>query len=415
MKTASRKLLVLVFATALALFASRPANAQATGTDVITFQTSLQNLTSWLAQQAANNPGQQSLANQLQAQINTMTASQMTSVASAFNIPAFATAVTNLTGYAPPPPPPDPPASLTQPDYSICRPTTSLTVGVTPTSLTIFPLAVGGPIPSDDTAVSLLDAAISVAKLASVTADRLCDSIVAPGTNVPSCVAALVVDLIEANLEQLRTSLTFCDSNVPAAEVHALLLDMPTIDSDITSGHSNIQFHLNNIDNHLTLIDSELSSQSNAVDTNVNANIATIGLNLANNITSVDADLNNHITATDTDLNTHLTQVDSNANVRHTQIDNEISTFQTLQVRVDIEQNLAAGQTIGLFEVPQASGGYLETVRAIVVDTINKILASGGTVGTASKSLTAGDTAFANKQFKAAYSNFMSAYQAAVH
>lgn len=422
MKITRGHLLALALAVPLILCAGRPANAQATGSDVVSFQTSLQNLAQWLNQQTANTP-QQTLVNQLQQRIDGLTSDQITAVANTFNIPAFNNVVTTLTTNTPallPLPTTDPPANLSPPDYGVCVPTMSFSVsGVgSPGNPGGFPLAINGPVPSNAVSIAILDAAIIIAKDAAIVADKFCDHIdviAGGGTSLPQCLVAMVVDLIAANLEAEKESLTFCDSNVTAAQVQAGWTNTQIIDEDLFRHDNNVAAHLNQIDSHLTLIDSEVNSNSNAVNVNLGATVASVGLNLANGVASMDTDINNHITGIDTDLNTHLTQVDSDVTTRATQIDNEISNFQALDLRLKIEQALAANITIALFELPTSQGGQLDLVRSIVVDTINKVLASGGTVGTASKSLTTGDTAKAAGQFKSAYSSYMSAYQAAAH
>ena len=407
MKSAKGRLLVLALTLPFMLCRSGPAHAQAPGSQVQTFTTSVQSLITFLQQTAGNDPNQQALANDLQVQFSSLTSTQLAQLASAYDITAFSNAVTNVVGAQPSnrvQPPTDPPANLFAPNFSICSLLEGQSVG---------PIQV----PSDPAIIKPIDTAIQVAQIAKDIADRLCDSIVVAlgGTNLPGCIIAQVADLILDGLVKTREVLTFCDAPVRTAEVEATWRNTIQVDTDLSNHDTNVNNHLNQIDSHLTLIDSELSTQNNSIDTNVNANIAAVGLNLANSITNTDADLNNHITATDTDLNTHLTGVDTDVLNRATQIDTEISTLQGLSLRIFIERSLAAGLVIGLFEVPTAQGGYLDLVRSIVVDTINKILASGGTVGTASKSLTTGDAAKAAGQFKSAYSSYASAYQAAVH
>jgi hypothetical protein len=402
MKTASEKLLLLVFAIALMLCTSRTASAQVTGTDLQTFLTSVQSLISFLQTNANNDPNTLALVNNLQAAINNLTPAQMVQVASNYNIPAFSNAVNTLVTIQPTPrkmPPIDPPANLFNPNFLICQ----------------LAQNVGVPVPSDPGTIKALDVSIFVAQEAATTADRLCNAVVAPGTTVPQCAIATVLDLIAEGLERARDLLTFCDPVVRTAEIEAAWQNTITTDVDLANHDTNITTRLTNLENHLTQVDSDVINHTSSTDTDVDAHIAAVDVDLNNHLANVDADLNNHITSTDSDLNTHLTGVDTDVLNRATQIDNEISTFQTLDLRLKIEHALAAGLTIGLFEVPTAQGGYLDLVRSIVVDTINKVLASGGTVGTASKSLTSGDTAKAAGQFKSAYSSYMSAYQAAVH
>src|SRR5215468_1338924 len=101
MKTASGKLLVFVFATAVVLSTSRPANAQVTGSQVQTFTTSVQSLISFLQTTAGNDPNQQALANDLQVQFNSLSSAQLAQLAGSYDITAFSNAISNVVGAQP--------------------------------------------------------------------------------------------------------------------------------------------------------------------------------------------------------------------------------------------------------------------------------------------------------------------------
>jgi hypothetical protein len=414
MKTSNRLPLILALAIPLMVCMNRPANAQATDAQVQAFASSAQSLTSWLAQTAGNDPNQQALVNDLQQALNNLTPSQMQQLASSYNIAAFTNAVNAVVAVpapaatvSPTTAPADPPANLFPPNFGICSLVSSAQQG---TGLQL--------VPSDPNVIKALDVGIAIAKEATAIANAFCGAVVVvagEGTTLPQCIVAQVTNLIQQGLQRAREILKFCDPVASAAETEATWHNSITIDSDLANHDANVSSHLTQIDNHLTTIDNDLAAHSSALGTDVDSHVTAVNVDIDNRVASVDADLNNRITGTDTDLNTHLTGVDTDLLNRATQIDNEISTFQALDLRLKIEHALAAGLTIGLFEVPTAQGGDLDLVRSIVVDTINKVLASGGTVGTASKSLTTGDNARAAGQFKSAYSNYESAYQAAVH
>lgn len=419
MKTVTRQLFTSGLAALLALCAIRPADAQGlshtrsvagsgrrvqpqnfSATDIATFQTTVGTLVNWLQ---AGTSTQQSIANDLQTNIAGLTSDQMAQLASNYDVNGFTTAVTTLVNTVPAPqslPPSDPPATLFAPKYMGCDPRP------------------GGPgepqFPSDPATIMSLDGAINFAKAAKEIADKTCDSLTAPGTNIPNCILAVVVDLIEVGLETTKDILTACDSNIASAQTEAAWQDAIIIDTDINSLSNNTTNQFAQVTNQLTSISASLNSHETAIDTDLTNRILAVDTDLANRISSVDSDVINKSTAVDTDLNNHLNQLDSDVLNRDTQIDSEISTFQTLNVRVEIERSLAGGLTIGLFEVPLANGGYLETVRSIVNDTISKLIAAGQTVSGATKYLGLGDTAFSAKQYKSAYANYLTAYQTAV-
>ena len=414
----------------------RRAQAQTLSTtDVATFQAALQTLVNWLSQTATHNPNQQAQINDLQAQINSLTSDQMTQLASNFDVAAFNTAVTTLTQSttAQPTtrniPTKDPPSDLVPPPYGICAPT-----------------AGPPPVPSDPGTIRGLLIAVEVAHAASIVADKACDTIVeilGEGTNIAQEIIAQVIDLIEFGLETAKDQLEFCDPNAQAAEVTAAWQNSIVIDTDIanlahdtgsnftvvenqlTAVNTDIDNHISSvagntstqftqINNQLTTIATNLTNQTTAIDVDIDSHIAAIDVDLNNHLTSVDADIKNAITASSTSIGNQITQVDSDVLNQGTKINTNISTFQTLDVRLQIEEALSRDVAIGLFELPLADGGYLETVRAIVSDTISKLLAAGQSVGTATALLAKGDTDFAAKLFKVAYQDYAAAYQMAV-
>ena len=68
---------------------------------------------------------------------------------------------------------------------------------------------------------------------------------------------------------------------------------------------------------------------------------------------------------------------------------------------------------VALFELPNAHGGYLDLVMAIVTETIADVLNAGGNVSNAQSALHEANAAKAAGNFKAAYSLYRKAYKAA--
>jgi hypothetical protein len=156
------------------------------------------------------------------------------------------------------------------------------------------------------------------------------------------------------------------------------------------------------IDQKLPLIDVAVSTRASQVSLDTRANAIDLGIvntniHLDNRATQID----NEIAAT----NVHL-------DVRATQIDNEIATFQALNMRAQIEADLLRNGTaaIALFALPTSVGGYLETARDIVSNTIARTLSSGQSVGQAQVFFAAGQTAYAAHQWKLAYTQYQKAY-----
>ena len=161
--------------------------------------------------------------------------------------------------------------------------------------------------------------------------------------------------------------------------------------------------------------------------TNVQNTINAIGLqadtliSAAAALNTTLADINGRVSETQTDLQLLKTYVDVLINTEGidlTKADKEIvnlTTFQTLQLRMDIEENLtrngAGTGPMALFQLPTAKGGYLEMTKAIVVETIAKETAVGHGNTKATVDLNTANTAFTSGQFKTAYDYYSKAYQ----
>ena len=90
--------------------------------------------------------------------------------------------------------------------------------------------------------------------------------------------------------------------------------------------------------------------------------------------------------------------------------------FQDLVLRLRIEEDLIRNRddAVALFQLPEALGGVLETVRAIVVDTIAINEAVGRSSQNAERELAKGDRELARGEFERAYEHFRKAYSEAV-
>ena len=128
-------------------------------------------------------------------------------------------------------------------------------------------------------------------------------------------------------------------------------------------------------------------------------------LNTVNAVNSqADTLISNAGTLNDTlnDINTRVAEVQSD--------------LQTLQLRMIIEENLSRNGTgtgpVGLFELPAAFGGYLDTVKSIVNSTFANETASGRPPSAKALSdLASANSLFAAGHYKLAYGEYTRAYQ----
>ena len=88
--------------------------------------------------------------------------------------------------------------------------------------------------------------------------------------------------------------------------------------------------------------------------------------------------------------------------------------LEDLTVRLEIERALQQGALYASLYLPQANGGRLEAVRAIVGETIQRVVDSGESANQASTKLAAGDEQLKGGHFKQAFRLYSEAYKAAV-
>lgn len=425
MRIPSRRMLIVVptilwmlcAGSAAQARSGNPMTAPTDSTTTATVRNNLTNLIGWI-QAHAQSPGQQANVQSLQLQVSSLTDDQLTMVANAINttsdLAAFTTVVDSLITrmpirlYTPPGGivlSPAISATLFPPPYDVCDPST------------------GSPyfssqIPSDtqlifDTTVTI-DSLKAAADIVNFNVCQTTFVVAGEGTNVAGCVVTMLLTAVIDGLQLSKDALTFCDSNASQAEVTAAWHNTEDIDSNLVALSNDLNGLLHDASNQLTSITTSLSNKISAVDTQLTNQMASVDTDIANRIVNTEADLINEMTSVDTDINNHLNALNTTLGARATQIDNEVATFQTLEVRMQIEHSLASNVIVGLFELPSASGGYLETVRAIVSDTISKLIAAGQTVNGATKWLGLGDTALSQGQYKSAYANYVTAYTTAV-
>ncbi len=104
------------------------------------------------------------------------------------------------------------------------------------------------------------------------------------------------------------------------------------------------------------------------------------------------------------------------ANGKLDQLLANLAAFQAQNLRLQIEANMANGTNdaaIGQFVLPAAQSGFLELARSILVETIQKLQASGQSIRNAPTYLAQGDQQKAAGRFKEAYDSYCQAYRAA--
>ena len=162
----------------------------------------------------------------------------------------------------------------------------------------------------------------------------------------------------------------------------------------------------NAVDAMKTTVDT-VKTQTDTVDTSVTA---------LNNILN---DITTRVDVVQTGLQSLQTRVDVLNNTEVTILKKadtliaNLNTFQDLQLRMEMEQNLDTNQgeaPLAIFQLPAAFGGYLEVVKAVVTETLAKEAAVGNPSPKAMIYLTQANAAFTAGTYKTAYLLYRKAY-----
>jgi hypothetical protein len=208
---------------------------------------------------------------------------------------------------------------------------------------------------------------------------RACNQVlVVLGEGGNTSAACIPVDVVYFVAVALRAKLLACDVDYTERTVDASFSRLEHLHTDLENSVAN--------DN----------TNKTAIINNDNTNTTTITGNDNSNKTTILAAI-------------AASQVAINANT-----DAGKNELRNLILRTQIEANLAEDHddAVGLYMTPGANGGYLESVRAIVIDTIAKL--GGKHTVDANKQLAQGDAQTALGNFSKAYSFYRQAYRTAV-
>lgn len=189
----------------------------------------------------------------------------------------------------------------------------------------------------------------------------------------------------------------------------------------LTTTMTNAQTSINNTTNaSSTAITTAITNAQTTIVNNDNSNKTMIVNNDNANATTLNTNLTTAKNAIITNDNTNTTNIVNNDNSNKTMIINNATANKTelrdLLLRTQIEADLAQADNatyVGLYVTPTANGGYLDLVRAIVVDTIAKL--AGSNTAQANSLLAQADAFKAAGNYKSAYQYYRKAYKAAVN
>jgi len=156
-------------------------------------------------------------------------------------------------------------------------------------------------------------------------------------------------------------------------------------------------------------IHTDLADALTTIVNTSNANTTSIITNDNTNTTNIVANDNTNRAIIVTNDNANTATIIANANANKNEL-------RDLILRTQIEADLASTDnavTVTLYALPNASGGYLDLVQAIVTETIAHVQAAGGSVSNAVAFLNDANAAKAAGDFKGAYALYRKAYKAA--
>lgn len=183
-------------------------------------------------------------------------------------------------------------------------------------------------------------------------------------------------------------------------------------------------------------ITNQITNSTNSIISNDNNNKTAITTSISNAQTAITTAISNAQTAITTNDNTNTTNIISNDNTNKTAIINNdnanlVTTLAAIEssktqiiinanankdelLRLQIHADLASvdsATSVAIFMLPAAKDGYLELVRTIVVQMIADL--AGSSTAQANSFLKQGDAQKNAGNYKAAYSLYRKAYQAA--
>ena len=220
---------------------------------------------------------------------------------------------------------------------------------------------------------------------------------------VTNAILAAATFACNTSILGVNTSLVCVPFSIAASIANGLFDTATFCAGEVTANQIDANF------NRLAHLHDDLTAGISTVVNNSNANAASIINNDNTNAATIVANDNTNTTTIIANDNTNTATILTNANANK----NELRDL-VLRTQIEADLSVADGAAVvALYELPNAHGGYLDLVMAIVTETIADVLAAGGTVSNAQAVLTAANTAKAAGDFKTAYALYRKAYKAA--
>jgi hypothetical protein len=243
--------------------------------------------------------------------------------------------------------------------------------------------------------------ALDSAKLIWIPLSRACEEVVvALGEGGNTSLLCVIPDEALEAAELVLNEYTVCDGDTDSGNIAGNYARLAYINGQIDQDY---QATVSNDNTNTSSIMSNINTSTTNIINNDNTNTSNI---VANDNTNKDA-----IIAND---NSNKDAIIANDNSNTQQILSVIMAGQAQQLQMAIENNLSkTNPVIGMFELPAAEGGQLETVAQIVTDTISNLVSAGQSVGSANYYLSLANTYYASGRYKTSYYYYALAYRTA--
>lgn len=209
------------------------------------------------------------------------------------------------------------------------------------------------------------------------------------------------------------------DGNVNTAEIDAAFHNTVTIYDALgqaTAGINTIQTDISSVTTDVLTLGTTLNTDYSNLNTSISNAVSNVNGNVNTDFATLNNNLNVAATQIGVEITNSTTTITNQINAVTAQITNQLTAFQNLDLRLQIEENLTNNSNpIGSFQLPKSQNGYLELALSIVSDVINKLSAAQQDVHNAQSKLTTANADYAAGNYKQAYKDAGLAYSMAVN
>lgn len=286
-------------------------------------------------------------------------------------------------------------------------------------------------------------AAFAVTKILNIALSRGCEQVVVAGVVVlgagavgggNTSAACIISDGLLFAAEQFQDKVADCDADFTARSVDAAVARLETLHGDIEN--SRVDVNANSDGNKTKIVEDAAANTKNItekveaaktfIDTNATANTkqitgainigtTTVTTAVGDGTTTILINDNKNKTAIIDDAKVNKDTVVADAKANKDAIIANADANKVELIRLKIAVDLASPDNatlVGAFMLPALQGGYLELVRAVVVQAITKL--AGSSTAQANSLLAQGDASVKAGDYKNAYASYRKAYKIAV-